>query len=310
MKRERARLEPRRAWGVGQSFIFTFVDKDGSAVAVPLIGKARDSLEYFVLKEKFEAGVGQLEIAKEQINTMMSAVMQLGLPSLIATHLVVNRGMSLEQIVADYRGEESRESSCLLGLYGFPHQGKSSFGEALRQQGEIVVDIDEFSKGNRQWTAGEALDRIAEVFKKGNRPEMIIVDMPGYKVNPETGEGERDPDVFDFMARFGMESLEVYREVLAEEKGEKIIKVLGDGPMEAEVLENFKARFRNDLRSNCIDLSSTRDEIFLFTLTRDELNVSKYCSWYMWHKDLLSVKEDEVVESLEPEKTVEQSRTA
>lgn len=117
-----------------------------------------------------------------------------------------------------------RRGEKVVSLGGFSGDNLEQYLEALGEHPEDlttpeVVDrilrmVEEKSasgvKEKRNWTATKALDKLAEVFKDGNRPEMVICDMPGYKL-PNEGEMGRMANVFDFMADRSMTMVNLWR---------------------------------------------------------------------------------------------------
>ncbi len=191
-----------------------------------------------------EYGLGETPVefrdfTGEERERLIYAQKKLKLPSLVAVHLVMNKGMNQGEMRAIY-GQPGDEVQIpgLLSLGKLSMQGKTLLAVELRRRGVKVVNLDEFSEenldsywgllgGNPQsltteeaverilagigrekkekgdWTMMKALDRLAGVFVEGNRPEAVVCDMPGYRI-PVEGEEARMRNVFDLVGEGGM----------------------------------------------------------------------------------------------------------
>ncbi|MFZ2152899.1 MAG: hypothetical protein WAV41_02465 [Microgenomates group bacterium] len=117
-----------------------------------------------------------------------------------------------------------RRGEKVISLGGFSGDNLEQYLEALGEHPEklttseavdkILRMVEEKTtsgiKEKRNWTAAKALDKLAEVFKDGNRPEMVVCDMPGYKL-PKEGEMGRMANVFDFIADRSMTMVNLWR---------------------------------------------------------------------------------------------------
>jgi len=117
-----------------------------------------------------------------------------------------------------------RRGGNVISLGGFSGDNLEQYLEALGENpselttpeavDKILTMVEEKSasgvREKRNWTAARALDKLCEVFKNGNRPEMVICDMPGYKL-PNEGEMGRMANVFDFMAERSMTMVNLWR---------------------------------------------------------------------------------------------------
>ena len=120
--------------------------------------------------------------------------------------------------------ELQRRGETVVSLCGFSGDNLEDYSEALGDDPtnltteeaveKMLLMVEAKSKvgkkEKRDWTAMKALDKLCEVFEKGNRPPLVICDMPGYRMPPE-GEVGRMPNVFDFMTERSMAMINIVR---------------------------------------------------------------------------------------------------
>ncbi|MBI2465295.1 hypothetical protein HYV64_04085 [Candidatus Shapirobacteria bacterium] len=155
----------------------------------------------------------------------------------------MNKGTTSEELEKRYgRPAEDINIPGLISLGKFSMQGKTMLAVELRRMGMEVVAmsgfsddnldiywaelgenpydltrkeaiekiLDRFKRDDRKeeqnkplWNARLAIDNLAKVFEGGNRPEMVICDMPGRRI-PKEGEDARITNIFDFIAEHSM----------------------------------------------------------------------------------------------------------
>jgi hypothetical protein len=108
--------------------------KSGAGAAMPLVWTVEEANRLGGL-----LGGGVEVEAENSQNEAIAQVMDLGLPAVVAVHLVINRGMSWEAIEEKYgRGSQT----ALLGIYGIAGVGKSTLGAIMSlETGYPVVDM-------------------------------------------------------------------------------------------------------------------------------------------------------------------------
>ena len=62
-----------------------------------------------------------------------------------------------------------------------------------------------------QYTAREALNKLCQFYQNGHRPPILLADMPGRRLNHQTGQPTDPENVFDWLAQFSAPEIALSR---------------------------------------------------------------------------------------------------
>lgn len=240
-----------------------------------------------------EFGMGRVEyrdFTDNERRRLVFAHQKLGLPMVVATHLVMNKKMTTGEMEETYGQAGGGKRAVIVALGTLSMQGKSMLAIEMKKRGEVVVDLDKFSgasmedyiealgegwremtteemvakikevagrgglaNSQRPWTLIEALDKLAAVYKDGNRPELVVCDMPGYRI-PVEGEEARLFNGFDFLRDRGMTGIRLERF----EGG----KLLSEEKISWRVIDDYLKLWEGGWRQACLEIAEMEETLF------------------------------------------------
>jgi len=185
--------------------VLGFPDRDLTITCVPRTYREIDDGVGPWFRE--HGGVKELELNQKQRERMVGCIDRLKLPPIVAVHLTFNEP---ERDLSEFEGESGNvegEIPMLVGLYGEAGVGKTTIAKKMVEDGIIVVDFDPFSSGAADKNLKAALNRLTGVFLGGNRPELVLIDMPGV-----VDDKDRYLDIYDMVAMYSIQCIFLDRE--------------------------------------------------------------------------------------------------